>query len=209
MSLACLLILSSCAGVMNDQEGNPLKVVTIGKQQWMAENLNVSHYRNGDTITRARSQEDWVRLGAEGKPAWCLETTLQENTNKSGRLYNWYAVIDPRGLAPKGWHIPADEEWTQLVRYLGGDVLAAMKMRTSLSSSAVDEAGANGFSGLPRGGCSPSGVFFGNGSNGYWWSATDAGAETAWGLQLNYLHCIVNQVSNLKGYGFSVRCIKD
>lgn len=86
--------------------------ITIGNQIWMLPNLNVSRFRNGDLIQEAIFDEDWKRLGEEGKPAWCHYDNDLNKGEVFGKLYNWYAVNDPRGLAPKGWHIPTDEEWT-------------------------------------------------------------------------------------------------
>jgi len=93
-----------------DVEGNSYKTVKIGDQIWMAENLNVSLFRNGDSIPEARTDAGWRKAGKEGTPAWCYYDNKSENGNKYGRLYNWYAVNDKRGLAPEGWHIPTIEE---------------------------------------------------------------------------------------------------
>ena len=103
------------------------KSVKIGTQTWMAENFNASTFRNGDPIPEAKTKEDWEQAGKEGKPAWCFYENDPKNGAKYGKLYNWYAVNDPRGLAPVGWHIPTDVEWTTLENYLGDDAGKKMK----------------------------------------------------------------------------------
>ena len=97
------------------------KSVKIGTQTWTTENLNVSTFRNGDPIPEAKTDEEWKRADENKQPAWCYYENDPKNGVKYGKLYNWYAVNDPRGLAPAGWHIPTDEEWTTLENQLGDD----------------------------------------------------------------------------------------
>ena len=80
---------------VTDIDGNTYKTVTIGEQTWMAENLNVSKFRNGDEIPEAKTNEEWIKAGNEGKPAWCYYENIPANGEKYGKLYNWYAVTDP------------------------------------------------------------------------------------------------------------------
>ncbi len=98
----------------------PYKTVTIGTQVWMKENLNVSTFRNGDPIHEAKTAEEWEAAGEAKQAAWCYYDNDPKNGTKYGKLYNWYAVNDPRGLAPVGWHVPLDKEWTVLEDFLGG-----------------------------------------------------------------------------------------
>ncbi|UZJ40279.1 Hsp70 family protein [Prosthecochloris sp. SCSIO W1101] len=100
---------------VTDIDGNTYRTVKIGKQVWMAENLSVAHYRNGEVIPQIQDDEEWISLITG---AWCYYEN-NKNYNEYGRLYNWYAVKDSRGLAPEGWHVPSDEEWKLLERYLG------------------------------------------------------------------------------------------
>jgi uncharacterized protein (TIGR02145 family) len=116
--------------VKNTPSG-PYKTVTIGTQVWMKENLNVSTFKNGDPIPEAKTDEEWKRAGEEGKPAWCYYDNDVKNGTKYGKLYNWYAVNDARGLAPSGYHVPTDEEWTILTDYLGGEDVAGTKMKST------------------------------------------------------------------------------
>ena len=95
--------------------------VKIGNQEWMTRNLDVDRFRNGDLIPHVELYEEWEKVGENGQPAWCYYKNSPENGMKYGKLYNWYAVNDPRGLAPEGWHVPTEDEWTCLVEYLGED----------------------------------------------------------------------------------------
>ena len=101
---------------VTDTDGNVYKTVKIGNQLWMAESLKVSHYRNGDTIPHVTDGSTWVTLTTDG---YCDYDNNETLVATYGRLYNWYAVIDPRGLAPSGWHVPTDAEWKELEMYLG------------------------------------------------------------------------------------------
>ena len=103
--------------------------VRIGNQEWMTRNLDVDRFRNGDFIPHIESDEDWEKAGLNGQPAWCYYDNNPENGKKYGKLYNWYAVNDPRGLAPEGYHVPTDQEWAILEEYLG-KVNAGFKMKS-------------------------------------------------------------------------------
>jgi len=116
--------------VKNTPSG-PYKTVTIGTQVWMKENLNVSTFKNGDPIPEVKTDEEWERAGELKQPAWCYYDNDPKNGTKYGKLYNWYAVNDPRGLAPSGYHVPTDEEWTILTDYLGGEDVAGTKMKST------------------------------------------------------------------------------
>ena len=109
----------------------PFKSGTIGTQVWMTKNLDVSIFRNGDVIPQASSDEAWKAAGENKQPAWCYYDNDPKNGAKYGKLYNWYAVNDPRGLAPEGYHIPTDAEWTVLTDYLGGESIAGKKMKAT------------------------------------------------------------------------------
>ena len=98
--------------------------IKIGTQTWCNKNLEVSKFRNSDAIPLAKTYAEWELAGQNGQPAWCYYENKAENGTTYGKLYNFYAVNDPRGLAPNGYHIPTDEEWTILTDYLGGDSIA-------------------------------------------------------------------------------------
>jgi uncharacterized protein (TIGR02145 family) len=103
--------------------------VTIGTQTWTTKNLDVATFRNGDAIPQAKTFKEWKDAGNNKQPAWCYYDDDAKNGTKYGTLYNWYAVNDARGLAPAGWHIPTDEEWTVLSTFLGGGDVAGKKMK--------------------------------------------------------------------------------
>ena len=117
-----------------DNKG-PIKGVAIGTQVWMSTNLNVSTYRNGDVIPQVQDKDAWANLTTG---AWCYYENDAKNGVKYGKLYNWYAVNDPRGLAPAGWHIPTDGEWTVLENSLGDDAGKKMKSTSGWESWTED-----------------------------------------------------------------------
>jgi uncharacterized protein (TIGR02145 family) len=192
------------------------KEVNIGSQVWMSKNLNVDRFRNGDRIPHAETYEEWERAGETGQPAWCYYNNDSKNGKKYGRLYNWYAVNDPRGLAPKGWRIPSEEDWGRLIDFLGGWRVAGTKLK-STSGWKEDGNGTNesGFSGLPGGYryfFGPfstidlnDGAFYDIGGGGRWWSSSEHGTF----CRLGYTGGGVAQQYANKDGGFSVRCIKD
>jgi uncharacterized protein (TIGR02145 family) len=204
-----MLMLSSvlCFTACNNADG--LLSVKIGNQEWASENLNVSTFRNGDAIPEAQTSEAWFKAGEEGKPAWCYSEKNPENGNKYGRLYNWYAVNDARGLAPSGWHIPSDAEWTTLTDNLGGEYEAGHKMKSQGWDDHGNGSNASGFSGLPGGNRGSSGTFDYVGDYGSWWSSTEYRTGNAWSRYLGYGSGVVDRYSNNKAGGFSVRCLRD
>lgn len=186
---------------------NGYKSVKIGNQVWMTSNLDVGCYRNGDPIPEVRDPIQWsdLRTGA-----WCY----YENDSGNGtRLYNWYAVNDPRGLAPLGWHIPSDEEWTALTDYLGGEDVAGGKLKDRWSgwwhppnAGATDEVK---FGALPGGRRSESGSFGGYLYYGYWWASTSFDDRGAWYRRMSYDDTWTVDSINYKYNAFSVRCVAD
>ena len=120
--VVCLCMVGSSfsqTGTITDaRDGKEYKTVVIGNQTWMAENLNVGRFRNGELIPEAKTLEEWQEAIDEKKPAWCYYDNDIKKGELYGKLYNWYAVNDPRGLAPLGWHIPTINEWNNLNNYL-------------------------------------------------------------------------------------------
>ena len=94
----------------------------IGDRIWMTSNLNISKFQNGDPIYEAKTKAQWNKASKDKKPAWCYYQNNAQNGVIYGKLYNWYAVNDPRGLAPKGWHIPTSNEWKELISFLQKDI---------------------------------------------------------------------------------------
>lgn len=109
-----MLISCICFGQINGK--------LIGEQVWTTLNLNVAKFQNGDPIFEAKTKAQWIKANEDKKPAWCYYQNNAQNGVIYGKLYNWYAVSDPRGLAPKGWHIPSKNEWYELISYLEKDV---------------------------------------------------------------------------------------
>jgi uncharacterized protein (TIGR02145 family) len=110
------------------------QTVTIGSQVWMNKNLDVAKFRNGDPIPEAKTNEEWVKADKNKQPVWSNYDSNPANGSKYGKLYNWYAVNDPRGLAPEGYHVPTDAEWTKLENFLGSDSGKKMKSATGWNS---------------------------------------------------------------------------
>ena len=108
-------------GTVTDIDGNTYVTVKIGEQWWMAENLKVTHYRNGDSIPNITADIQWAALDTG---AWCSYDNNPDNVNHYGRLYNWYAVTDSRNIAPAGWHVATNDEWIALITILGGEITA-------------------------------------------------------------------------------------
>ncbi|MFC2101107.1 fibrobacter succinogenes major paralogous domain-containing protein, partial [Bacteroidota bacterium] len=186
--------------------------VKIGNQVWMAENLNVSTFRNGDPILEVKTLEEWVQAGNDGKPAWCYYNNDPKNGDIYGKIYNWFAVNDPRGLAPKGWHIPNYAEWTELSNFLGGQVFAGKKMKST--NGWRDNGNGNnssGFSGLPGGFRFKLG-FIGIGDFGFWWSSSESMSNSinATSFSLSFKEDLgFKGGNNVKTDGMSVRCVRD
>ena len=185
-----------------------IPAIEIGTQQWMTQNLDVTTYRNGDIIPQVTDPIDWDALTTG---AWCYYNNDPANGAIYGKLYNWYAVNDSRGLAPAGWHIPSDAEWTTLGTHLGGNAVAGGKMKTtgttwnSPNSGATNE---SGYSGLP-GGVRDTGAFFNDGTNGNWWSATQTSTINAWSRKLTNTSSTLFRTFDKKSNGYSVRCLRD
>ena len=179
--------------------------VSIGKQVWTTKNLEVETYRNGEAIPQVQDAAAWSKLSIG---AWCYYENKTANGTTYGKLYNWYAVNDPRGLAPKGYHIPKDAEWTILSENLGDQAGTKMKSNTGWID---DGNGTNtsGFAGLP-GGCRDGyGSFANVGAGGYWWSSSESDASDAWYRILTFNNGDVYSYYDYKRAGFSVRCLRD
>ena len=115
--------------------------ITIGTQTWTSKNLDVSTFRNGEAIPEAKSEEEWSKAGDNKTAAFCYYEYDSKNGTLYGKLYNWYAVKDPRGLAPAGYHIPSNAEWTILTDFLGGSDIAGKKMKSKDGWKSYEEGG--------------------------------------------------------------------
>jgi uncharacterized protein (TIGR02145 family) len=185
--------------------------VKIGTQVWTSKNLDVSTFRNGEPILNVKNRDDWQKAGENKQPAWCYYNFNIENGTKFGKLYNWYAVNDSRGLAPKGYHIPSDAEWTVLTDFLGGIEIAGFKMK-SYTGWANNGNGDNSseFNGLSCGSIIFNGDFYDYSTAGVWWSSSgDFHAKGAWYRSIGAFDEGVFRNGNNRANGLSVRCIKD
>jgi uncharacterized protein (TIGR02145 family) len=179
-----------------------------GTQVWATKNLDVSTFRNGDKIAEAPTNKEWEKAGASGMPAWCYYKNDLENGKKYGKLYNWYAVNDKRGLAPAGWHIPTDAEWVVLTKFLGESAGLKVKSTTGWKN---DKNGTNeiDFGGLPGGCRNVNGTFYGEGYAAYFWSTTEDQSYYGWFRQLSDASDSLGRMQTDKRDGLSVRCLKD
>lgn len=187
--------------------------IKIGTQRWMAKNLNASRYRNGDLIPHVTDNASWAALTTG---AWCWYKNDSANGAIYGKLYNWYAVNDPRGIAPAGWHIPTNAELDTLSAFLGGQAVAGGKMKetgtTHWLAPNTDASDSSGFAGLPGGSRASNGTFDVLnilGSYGGFWSSTADGSLNALNHYLLYNNGTFNFKSYRKQNGFSVRCVRD
>lgn len=184
--------------------------VTIGKQVWMTENLNVVTFRNGDPVPEVKSLEDWLQAGKEKKPAWCYYDNDSINGVKYGKLYNWYAVNDPRGLAPEGWRISSYQDWNQLESYLGDQARIKLKSSDGWTDNG-NGTNKSGFSARPSGMRNHYGKFDGIGSEANWWTTSKSNDNR---VALSRHHYSGNNQKrtndySIKSVGMSIRCLKD
>ena len=218
------------SGTVKDVDGNVYHTVIIGTQVWMVENLQTTKYRNGDLIGTTIPDTLDINSQISPKYQWAFGGN-ENNVAKYGRLYTWYAATDNRKIAPTGWHVPTDDEWTTLEDYLSnnlgisGSVAKTLAAKTDWSSSTIDgtignnltKNNSSGFAALPGGYrlnlFNP--IFRGVGNSGSWWSSTDSNAQYGW-QWFRSLHSTSNYVYRGNGgdggtgtAGFSVRCVKD
>jgi uncharacterized protein (TIGR02145 family) len=205
-------------GTMTDQDGNIYRTILIGSQEWMAENLKTSVYRNGNPILNLPVNDEWSTT--EG--AWAHYDNDANYECPYGKLYNWYAVEDSRNICPLGWHVPTLSEFDLLIAHLdpayspgllsGSSTIAGGKMKSTVLWNAPNTAATNesGFSGIPGGARSSTGTFGNIGNIGRWWSSSSVDVNSAWNLRLQFDDSRVSRVANnIKSTGQSVRCVKD
>lgn len=203
--------------------------VLIGDNEWMQENLFVECFRNGDLIAEVKTVEDWYNAEIERRPVWCYYDNLPIYGKRYGKLYNLHTIIDTRGLAPIGWHIPNNDEWKSLLMSLGKSVGRKLKSTGGWDNYEINDYGSgkmktgigngtnsSGFDALPGGGCffnyKSSCKFQGIGSSGVWWSSEldnliiySSKDRCSWHPKSDIL------LKNGRYFirGASVRCIKD
>lgn len=213
------------APTVMDAVGNVYPVVRIGEQCWMGTNLRTTQYSDGSAISNVTDNSAWLQVGATG--AWSNYENSAAHGATYGRLYNWYAATDPRGVCPMGWHVPTDAEWKQLESTLGmpadelnsaGTRGEAQNVGGMLKSTAVwnaPNAGATnevGFSALPGGtrGGFDEGTFFNLGTHSEWWTSSNTGEfNFAWRRQLRHSNGGIGRYGYYKNSGYCIRCLRD
>lgn len=211
------------AQTVKDIDGNVYPTITIGTQVWMAKNLKTTKYSDGTSIPLVNIVATWDAFNENSK-AYCWFGDDIRNKDTYGALYTWAAAMNGavssntkpsgvQGVCPTGWYLPSDAEWTELETYLGGSSIAGGKMKeTGITHWADPNTGAtneSGFSGLPGGYRSNSGVFGRFPEYGSWWSSTEISATSAYYRFLNFGNATVYRFSHSKEIGFSVRCLRD
>ncbi len=185
---------------IDSRDNHKYRVTKIGTQIWMIDNFNANKFLNGDKIPQAKSNYGWVKAAKKKQPAWCYYDNNSANKKKHGKLYNCYAANDVRGLAPRGWHIPSDSEWQVFVNYFGGFPISKKKLLRKNEWNVV-------LSGIRGDETTFEGYFLRMGVQGGWWASENNKLGIIFDLDDN-----VNTdqtYSQNKGYGYSVRCIKD
>lgn len=207
---------------VTDIEGNTYKTVIIGNQEWMAENLKVGKYQNGDPIPLVKDAEEWKNLTSG---AWCIYPGNTAYNDIYGKMYNWFAVADSRQLCPDGWHVPSDKEWSTLITfldtYVDGPSDSSLAGASSKAYSVLQSE--NGYLLRPNAE-SPDSISFsvrpggwrrGNGEftdlayHAFWWCSEEVSGGSARAWSMEYNTGIINRDSFTKKCGFYVRCIRD
>ena len=194
-----------------DIDGNFYSTVQIGNQLWMSENLKTTRYNNGDEIPTGLTDGDWQN---NTSGALAVYDDNESNADIYGRLYNWYAVVDNRGVCPENFHVPTDGEYILLTNYLGGNDIAGGKMKEaglehwdSPNTGATNE---SGFTGLPGGFRNTTGSYDDMGEGGYFRSSSEYNSYRAWfhGLYSTWEE-VYRGFEMAKNSGLSVRCVGD
>lgn len=199
-------------GSMTDQQGNVYKTILIGNQVWMAENLKTSIYRNGDPIPNVTDNEVWSGLSTG---AWCFYNNDSAYECPYGKLYNWYACMDSRGLCPQGWHVPSFTDWATLdlsTQYLSERIKSTGTLDSGTGLWYASNINVNnnlGFSAVPGGiRNNGNGVFSLIGYSSNIWSSSIGGPVYSHILEYNNNYTFLYD-NTVEKDGLNVRCIKD
>jgi len=209
-----LWFVSSCTETESPDQATSNDKVQIGNQTWMNKNLDVKTFQNGDLIVEAKSKAEWLKSYENQIPAWCYYENSAENGPIYGLLYNYYAIIDPRGLAPKGWKIPSGNDWQNLVTALGGFTGLTEKLKSQTLWKNGGGNNSSGFNALPAGEFYFD--FTSKGEVSTWWANTlepDGNPEIALinGIESPHQFYISNTEIFLPTLlpAYSVRCISE
>jgi len=224
IAVSCCIFFGGCEekvpdgieGVVTDIDGNEYQTITIGGQEWMAENLKTLTYRDGTPIEYPGEDNASWEDNTDGAYAW--HDNNSDNHDTYGVLYNWPAVNNPGGLCPEGWHMPTDDEWQRLVDYLGGSEVGGGAMKSTRTEpgphpryNAPNNGATNssGFTGLPGGLRRSNGSFRETGLYGAWWASDEGEELDTWHRSIFNLDTTVYHFVYGKGSGMSIRCVKD
>jgi uncharacterized protein (TIGR02145 family) len=195
-----------------DIDGNVYDIITIGSQTWMSENLNTTKYSNGDVIGTTTPYALDIRSESTPKYQWAFDGN-EANALIYGRIYTWYVATDARNICPQAWHVPSDNDWSNLTTFLGGINVAGGKLKekgtahwTSPNTGATNE---SGFSAIAGGNRWSEGSFHYMGWYGIYWSSTSYNSTDALPRELAFDSNKVILINYPKKDGFSIRCIKD
>jgi uncharacterized protein (TIGR02145 family) len=219
LTFSTLNILYTNGGGVTDIDNEAYASIKLNGKEWMKKNLDVAKYKNGDIIPQVTDATQWDALTTG---AWCYYENDTANGPIYGKLYNWYAINDPRGLAPAGWHIPTDTEWSDLATFLGGENIAGRKLKedsaTYWETTTNYATNQSGFTALPSGTGylnyhtiptpTLADLFTGKSKVTYWWSTT-ANADLVWTRNVNSLSDQLVRNGSLKKSALSVRCVKN
>ena len=203
-------------GTVTDYDGNNYKTIMVNGREWMAENLNVSRFQNGDQIFIVSDNNGWA--GSILQPYSCYYQNVAANACPYGRIYNFYAVTDSRGLCPVGWHVPDNYEWSLLGNAFGGSNSAGGKLKTTGTLEAgnglwyapnTNADNSSGFSAVPGGYRSQFGAFTQKGGGAYYWAGQSAGSNDGWFSQLLFDNGALTGNIFDGRFGASVRCIRN
>jgi uncharacterized protein (TIGR02145 family) len=230
-SLINLSFNAQTGSITDKRDGKTYRTVKIGNQTWMAENLNVTTFRNGDQIPEAKTNEEWRKAGEEGKPAWCYFENNEKNGQKSGKLYNWYAIIDSRNICPLDWRVPTVIDFEVLVKQY--DINFTLKKEFATSNTAAtflksksgwyNDNGVNNYNGTNESGFTflPGGrrtkYSFDNTNYGYLWTSDEhfytnvrtGIKESMQAFTISFEEKKIIKEYNDKLSGYSLRCIFD
>jgi len=194
---------------VTDIDGNVYPAVTIGTQTWMAANLKTTKYRNGTPIPKVSDSLQWTLLTT---PGYCNYNNDPNTVSAYGLYYNWYAVTDSNNnIAPAGWHVPTDAEWTTLTNYLGTGAGGKLKSTGTnyWNSPNASATNSTGFNGMPGGDRSYDAIFHYLGTYGCFWCTTENSATDAWEHVLSCNSGNLLRMAYSKDLGLNIRCVKD
>ena len=209
---------------IQDYDGNWYHTTPIGNQCWLKENMRTTHFNDGTPIPHVINKSDWDDLTRTDKAYCWYDNDSITYADSTGALYTWAAAMNGavssdsnpsgvQGICPDGWHLPSDDEWDEIENFLSKDGHSGSEGTALKATTGWDSDGNGtddyGFTALPGGYRFDDGSFIGIGYFGYWWSATEYLATSAWNRYLYYGDSDLNRLGNHKEVGFSVRCVRD